>query len=264
MIELARGCELSGWDDADWLFHEGKIAGFKPIFPDGSIDWSPLHRFGVQAFQSCVAWDLCQKVYLTSMLHDPTPIVFPSPLYTYQRTVRVGREDRSFVDEGSSCRLAMKVSRDTGFVPDTDWPEDPERLFEVPPAHLYQDGVLATLEAFYRIPDGPMTLARGMPKPSVQIDASMRRGYPVGCVLEVNQAFAELGKKTWTGPIIDGTPAGYHAQTIIARDKPGRRFGLASTWGAELGDDGIFWISDDALDEYAAEFWVVQHAPGDL
>ena len=146
-MNLLRGCELSGWDNADWLFHEGKLAGFRPILPEGTIDWRPIHRFGVQAFNSCVAWDLCQKVYLCSQLHDPTPIPFPSPLFVYQRTVRTMNKGKPFVDNGSSCRIAMKVSRDTGFVPDSAWPEDPARLFEVPPGDLYQDGSLCTLEA---------------------------------------------------------------------------------------------------------------------
>jgi hypothetical protein len=80
-----------------------------------------------------------------------------------------------------------------------------------------------------------------------------------------------MGNRVWTGPIADdgeGAWAGYHAETIVVSDRVSRRFGKASSWpkddGANRSDDGIYWISDDALNEWCAEFWCIKSAPLDL
>lgn len=267
MRQFLTGARLSDPDPRDWLFHEGQLAGARPVLGDGSIDWRDLWTPRVQCANDCVGFTTAQNMELRSKLTDPTPIPFPSPLYLYQRGVRLGRPDRSFSDDGSQFRWVLKAARDSGIVAESDWPELAENIYRVPPAHLFLAGSVATCEGFCRIPDGAECKRRGLPLPSAQIHEAMRRKNPVASVMLVNRQYAEMGAKTWTGPIADdGADAweGYHAQSIIVSDRVGRRFGLGSSWGADLGDGGIFWVSDDALNEHLAEFWIVQSIPGDL
>ncbi len=266
MTEFRTGAALSDPDDRDWFFHESKLAGARPVFGEGSIDWRPIWTPRVQVANDCVAFDTAQKVWLCSQLHDPTPIPFPSPLFLYSQAVRL-MTGGDFYDEGSQHRYVLKVARDAGFVPEADWPELAENIALVPPGHLYTDALCATLEAFYRIPDLRDCNRRGLPPPSVQIVEAMRRGYPVGRVSLVNRPYAEQGKRVWAGPVHDdgeGAWEGYHAETIGVWNEPERLFGIFGSWGADKGDEGVYWVTEAALNAHSAEFWVAKHAPGDL
>lgn len=260
------GAQLSDQDDRDWLYTDGKLAGARPILgPDEPVDFRPFWTQRTQCANDCVAFTTATLIEICSKIHDPTPIPFSSPLFLYQRAVRDQRRG-SFVDDGSQFRFVLKAARES-LVAESDWPEDPKNVFLVPPADLYS---LAGIEAFYRIPDLSECERRGLPAPSQQVGDVMRRGFPVGCVMKVDRSFARMGAHLWTGPLgRDGTETaadpyweGYHAQAVIVSG--GGKKGLGSSWGAGTGDDGIYWLTDEAFDNYCAEFWVAQAAPLDL
>jgi hypothetical protein len=263
-------------DPRDLLFTEGKIAGFRPILPDGSISWLDLVTYRVQRYSSCVGWDLAQKCELASLIafslspeFAPKPIDFPSPLFNYTRARLLGEKDLPrkdgdplLVDWGSGCRWAMKAVRDTGLVTEAAWPESPETINRVPSADLFENGVVCTVEAFYRIPDGKTCLERRLPSPSAQIHDAMQRGYPPGGCMIVDEKYAGIGKATYGLP--GGKILGGHCQTVVAHDVPGKRFGVLSTWGRDVGDEGIFWVSEDFVNHEWYDIWVVQSAPGEI
>jgi hypothetical protein len=277
-IARVHGPELL--DTRDKLFATSPLMGAPLVTTTSSMSFLEHVTYRVQKYASCVGWDLSQKIELWSLLtwasqvRDETgkilvesPIGFPSPLYNYTRARLLGEKDLPrkdgdplLTDWGSGCRFAMKAVSETGLVLEGAWPESPETINRVPPADLFEDGAVATVDAYYRIPDGRVCKELGLPPPSVQIRDAMRRGYPPGCCMIVDQRYTEIGKATYDAP--GGEIGGGHCQTIVVSDDERKALGLLSTWGRDVGDAGIFWVSDDYADKYFNDMWVVKSAPG--
>lgn len=239
----------------------------------GIIDFAaPFWTPRIQRAQDCVGYDLAQdvevelKIEARAGLRPADSVFFPSPLLIYTCARLDGERDLArqpgdplLVDWGSNCRWARRAAKETGLVPEALWEESPERINMVPKGHVWQEGACLSLRAFYRIHNGDEAKRLGEPPPSAQIVAAMMRGKVVGFCMVVDEKYVAIGKATYDSP--GGAVIGGHAQSILIADTKSRRVGVASTWGTQFGDDGIFWISFDFIDAYASDMWVTEHGP---
>ena len=272
-------------DDKDRLFHTGalaRLAHHPGVEVDADGNWSFLKHvtYRVQAYQSCVGWDLAQKVELCDKVDCETPeakdagrepLPFTSPLYNYDGSRLLGEKnivrkpDEGLLEDwGCSCRYAMMSARDNGMVRETAWSEQEHGANDIPPADIFQRAGVARLKDFYRIPDGPTAKSIGAPLPTEQIDAAALRGFPPGGCMIVDEKYGEIGRELYSSP--GGKVQGGHAQTLAAKRRIRGRvaYGAISTWGTDVGDAGIFWIDAEFINRFWYDLWVVRAVPKEI
>lgn len=267
-------------DSRDRLFHDGPLAGLAlhdGVGVDAEGNWSLLEHvtFRVQAYSSCVGWDLAQQVEICDKVDAAKtgrkPLPFTSPLFNYDGARLLGEKnltrkpgDPLLQDWGCSCRYARMSARDNGMVREDAWSEQEHGADEIPPADIFQRAGVARLKDFYRIPDGPTAKQIGAPLPTEQIDAAALRGFPPGGCMIVDEKYGDIGHEIYSSP--GGKVMGGHAQTIVAKQRIRGRvaYGALSTWGTDVGDNGIFWIDAEFINRHWYDIWVTRHVPEEI
>ncbi len=247
-------------DVRDYAFADSQILNaFKPIVGAGSISWiDHIDKVRTQQAATCIGYLVATTTFLAASIAGH-PIAFPSPLYIYTRARLLGDPPKMpneplLTDWGCGARFAMKAIRDTGLVAEDRWPEIPENINAIPPADVWQEGECATVQSFYLIESDENA--------SPQIVEALRRGYCPGVCMTVDEKYVDLGEGTYDSP--GGKVLGGHGQVIVAWDEPGRRFGLLNSWGPDVGDGGIFWVTERFMNTSTNGKWVVQHAPAEV
>lgn len=267
-------------DDRDRLFHTGAMATL-PHHPGVKVDaegnWSFLEHvtFRVQAYSSCVGWDLAQQVELADKIDASVtgraPLPFTAPLFNYDGSRLLGEKnlvrkpgEGLLQDWGCSCRYARMSARDNGMVREDAWSEQEHDANEIPPADIFQRAGVARLKDFYRIPDGPTAKSIGAPPPTEQIDAAALRGHPPGGCMIVDEKYGEIGRELYSSP--GGKVQGGHAQTLVAKQRIRGRvaYGALSTWGTDVGDGGIFWIDAEFINRFWYDIWATRAVPKEI
>lgn len=246
-------------DERDVPFIGSRVMSLRPVVSTEAVDFL-VHvedmGFRVQSSGSCVGYDIAQKVWLAAALSGHPLSAFPSPLAIYT-PARLGGDppkkpgEPLLTDWGCQPRVAMGVVHEIGLCAETRWPDTLENVNVVPPADVYHEASVATIEQYARIASGITA--------SGEMLAALRRGHPPGICIIADEAFVETGKHTYTKP--GGRILGGHALTVCAWDPIEQRFGTISTWGRQYGDQGIFWISAEYINSRAYDIWVVMSAP---
>lgn len=229
-----------------------------------SVNLIDLHVFRVQKAASCVAYAFHQGIQLQGEVRfrkgmgPKLPLLGPLFGYTGARILSdPPTEGHPLQDIGSRARFNLKWMRDRGIVSEAVWPEYPPNVNMVPPFDVFKSGGVTSVDKFYRIEDGTST--------TDQLIAALRLAEQGECappmfVMSVGDTYADIGKATYTGPKPGESVSG-HGQTILAWDETRRAFGVASSWGQEFGDNGVFWVSEEFMNTQTRDKWVTQIVP---
>lgn len=249
-------------DARDYRFTDSKILNaFRPLTGASSISYQEraedIDLPRVQIAASCVGHSIRESAMLVAAIAG-APIESVSPLWPYTNARLIGEVDLPrapgaprLVDWGCGLRYAIKGIRDQGFVLESAWPEVPDAINVVPPLDTYQAGEGATIEAFYRISDGPTA--------STEIVEALRRGYcPIMCMI-VDAAFEQIGDGVYDQP--GGKQLGGHAMTIVGYSAILDAFLVLNHWGRSFGNHGYVWISAAFMNRGTYDKWVLQVAP---
>lgn len=212
-----------------------RLVGVAPL-PD-TVDFTNLvdHVRDQGQTNCCVAEAFCRIAHVRAQIQGLSP-AFPSVLGTYAlaRMAEPGEPEESLVDVGSIPRYACKALAGVGFVSETAWPFNPEKINVPPPWDVLQTGIDHKLGGYFSIDGGAAS--------PLAIRQALAEGYPVAVALLVDQAFEQ---STGTVTALTGNVVGGHDIAILGY-KPGF-FRIVNSWGTSWGDGGYAWVSDDVI-----------------
>ena len=219
-------------------------AGFSPRKP---ISYrSLLDKVPNQIGQSCNGHALASGVYLHGQIHGhPAPRCSALGSYTIGRMLEgEGIEPKPPLrDVGSYSRLVVRGARDRGMLAETEWEERADRLNAAIPFGKFQRLMPQRIRSWY--PIGWSSEPGAVAETARQLLAA---GVPILFNLPVTRAFERLHGDQPVGLEITSDPSlGRHAVLATGYDAEGN-LEVLSSWGAEWGDEGFFWLTPEAFE----------------
>lgn len=157
-------------------------------------------------------------------------------------------------DSGSSERMALKASRNSGIAKESIWPYDVTKVNQAPSAESYQDALLQTAGDYFRIDSMSTHIQQ-------DIRYALASGYPVLAGLRVGEKLRTLGRDEEYVYVSSINPYwGNHELLVIGYDKD--YFYLQNSWGVGWGTDGFFKTIQGVLAVDLIDLWVLQGFAG--
>ncbi len=218
--------------------------GFGPPYDQGDLG-------------SCTANAIAGAFQFVRRKEKQRPDFVPSRLFIYYNERAV--EGTVNEDSGATLRDGMKVCAKLGVCPErsrppapSDWPYDPARFAERPPAACYRAAL-----------DHQLLVYRRIPQSLAPMRACLASGYPFVFGFTVYEGFespevGRTGEAQLPGP---GERAlGGHAVVAAGYDDAAQRFLCRNSWGAKWGQRGYFTMPYAYLVEQdlAADFWTLR------
>lgn len=196
---------------------------------------------------SCVGWgsSYASRTILESIRtgKDPNSIAF-SPSYLYNQ---IGMEGCN----GALLEDAMKVMKNDGLVPYSQFPYDENDCSRQPSASLKQEAEQYKVPGFNRLTQGDAKGTGDELPDMLAMKQNLAQGAPVVVGMMVGGSFMQgmMGQETWVPTSSDYDMYGFggHCMSVIGYDdyKFGNDggFQLMNSWGKEWGKNGLAWIS---------------------
>ncbi len=178
------------------------------------------------------------------------------PLSTLQPYYNAGLIEQDTRDDGRQIRDVITVGRTLGICSEYLWPLDAAKIEDQPPSNAYADAALHKIEDAFSVE----VTTRA-------IRTALYLGNPVVIGLRIFKGF-ESEEMAVTGMLPEPgrleTEIGGHA-VVIARNAQQwkRQNKIRNSWGAQHGDQGNFWTSDDYVIRHGSDAWNVLASTGD-
>lgn len=193
---------------------------------------------------SCVGWgsSYASRTILESIRtgKDPNSIAF-SPSYLYNQIGVQGCQ-------GALLEDAMKVMKNDGLVPFSQFPYDENDCSRQPSASLKQVAEQYKMPGYNRLTMGDAKGIGNEPVNMLAIKQNLAQGAPVVIGMMVGGSFMQdmIGQDMWIPTASDYDMYGFggHCMSVIGYDdyKEGGSFQLMNSWGPEWGKNGIAWV----------------------
>lgn len=246
------------FDGRDYDFLASSLYAAAPLITSADIDLRPFcPPVANQIANNCCAHATSTAAFATASCAWH-PIKKPSVAFLYSVARLIGDPPRRpgeprLTDWGSGLRFMFEGMGRWGLIAEERWQEWFENINTVPPDDCWREGENATIEAYYRIPDGPSA--------SDGVLAALQRGYfPVFAML-VDERWSQIGREVWDEP--GGKALGWHAMVVVGYSATLDAFLVMNSWGRDFGFDGGFaWLSRRAMNERTVDKWVIDCLPG--
>ncbi len=177
-------------------------------------------------------------------------------LSTMQPYFNAGTLEGDTSDDGRQIRDVITVARTLGVCSETLWPLDAMKIQQKPTAEAYADAALHKIEDAFSVE----VTTRA-------IRTALYLGNPVIIGIRIFAGF-ESEEMAATGMLPEPgrfeTEIGGHAVVIGRNAQQWRRQNKCrNSWGAQYGDHGDFWTSDDYILRHGSDAWTVLASTGD-
>jgi C1A family cysteine protease len=191
---------------------------------------------------------LVQYDLLAEGLPDPNP----SRLFIYWNARR--REGTTASDSGASISDVIAGIAEDGFIPETLWPFDPDKVTVQPPDGDFEVAKTHSIEDFQSVEQS-----------FDHVGAVLADGRPIGLGVSLYESFeSDAVAATGIVPVPKRSEKflGGHAVACIGMDQDTQMFLMRNSWGKNWGLAGYFWLPFSYLlsPEFASDFWVVRKA----
>lgn len=243
----------------DWLFGESQIAAARPVtgaIEGSSIDW--LDRVGTDKIQdqlggTCVGQALGSSAFMRARIAG-RPIRRPSATLIVAFAQMTDSPGSPIDCDGCYPTVAIRGARDRGLVADEEWPETHENLVTIPPEDVWARAEGATVEAYYRIPDGGDVVAG--------LRSALERGYLPIFGMSVDTKYENTGSAVYDEP--GGGILGNHAQLVVGYSTILNAFRVMNSWGVTFGEGGLAWVSAQFMARRTFDRLVAQTTPKEI
>lgn len=239
---------------SDWLFHESAIVASSPLSIANSWDYSDwLDAVQDQLGGTCVGQGLASSVYLRAQLAN-RPIRRPSAVLIVAIAQLADAPWQPIDCDGCRPSVAVSCLRDRGLVALEEWPETAANLVTIPPEDIFARAEGATVDAYYRIPDGG-DVAEGLRQ-------ALARGYLPIFAMSVDTRYENIGSEVYDGA--GGAVLGNHAQCIVGFSAVLDAFKVLNSWGTSFGQGGFAWIASSFMARSSFDRLVIKSSPAEV
>jgi len=174
----------------------------------------------------------CTANALVASFQYEDPAFFGSRLFLYYNERLIERDVEE--DAGAQLRDGIKSLKIYGVCAESDWPYEPEKFDEKPPANCYQSAIAHKA-----------TQVQNIHQDINSMKNCLYAGLPFVVGMQVfeefeSQAVAQSGivpMPTPTSQIIGG-----HAVLVVGYDDRQQQWIVRNSWGADWGDHGYFYL----------------------
>lgn len=239
---------------SDWLFSESQIAAARPRSSASSWDYSDrLDAVQHQLGGTCVGQAYGSSLYVRAQV-EGKPIRRPSACLIVAIAQLTDAPRQPIDCDGCRPSVAAANLRDRGIVALDEWPETDENLVTIPPEDIFARAEGATVDAYYRIPNGG-DIVEGLKQ-------ALARGYLPIFAMRVDTKYENTGREIYDGP--GGTVLGNHAQCVVGYSALLDAFKVLNSWGTTFGDGGFAWIAPSVMARSTFDRLVVQSTPKEV
>lgn len=184
-----------------------------------------------------------------------SPVFATSRLFIYWNGRVLGKYPLN-QDTGLQIRDGINSAVQFGAPPETDWPYDPAKFAQRPPAQEFTEGLQHQAVKYAQVDPG-------------QLDDAIASGHPVVSGFDVRSSF-ESDEVANTGIVPMPKPSeqllGGHCTIYVSTAKDGAEIGgvkgvkyrkKLNSWGAGWGLGGYYWEPVPFAEEYESDFWVI-------
>jgi C1A family cysteine protease len=250
---------------------EGKGLGWVPDLPDArdhlfaapprtltalptKVDMSPQCPaiYDQGQLGSCTANAIAAAIEFDQMkqhLGPPHPFT-PSRLFIYYNERVIEHSVNS--DAGAQIRDGVKSVAKQGDCPESEWPYDPTKFAQQPPASVFRDATKYKAVSYARVN-----------QTVTQLKGCLAAGFPIVLGFTVYDSFmSDAVAQTGDAPMPDLTKEhvqGGHAVVAVGYDDGPQRFIMRNSWGTGWGKQGYFTMPYAYLidAQLASDFWQI-------
>ncbi len=148
-------------------------------------------------------------------------------------------------------RDGIKTLVKLGACLETEWPYDPTRFKEKPPAKTYTDALRYQIRSYYRL--------RGL----TELKHTLAEGYPFVFGFSVYESFeSEIVAQTGQVPLPTKVEhlLGGHAVMAVGYDDAQKQFIIRNSWGKSWGQEGYCFMPYEYLTNphLSSDFWTIR------
>lgn len=212
-------------------------AGCPPVYDQGNLS-------------SCTANAIAGAIEF-DQAKQGVKLFTPSRLFIYYNERKLEGDAAS--DCGAAIRDGVKAIARQGVCPESEWPYDPVKFADKPPAQCYTDAAGCKAVSYQRLQSNNLS----------QLKSCLASGYPFVFGFTVYDAF-ESGAVAKTGilnlPGPGEQPQGGHAVMAVGYDDAAGRFTVRNSWGPDWGMEGYFTMPYEyvANPNLADDSWVIR------
>jgi C1A family cysteine protease len=244
-----------GWkkgpeDSRDLLFGAGKPVLGLPT----SVDLSPLMPsvYDQGNTSSCTGQATAAAIHY-AMKFAKIPDFAPSRLFPYYNARIL--EQSTAEDTGAVIRDVLKGLSTYGFVPETDWPFEANRVTSPPPVTTYGKALANRIKLYATIPVQQQALK-----------LSLVHGFPVIIGMQVfpyfeSQQMGNDGFLKSPGIMVSGECIGGHAVLLCGYDDNAECFLVRNSWGEGWGlksHPGYFQMPYRYAETFCSDAWMLR------
>jgi len=210
--------------------------GCPPVYDQGQLGSCTANAIG-----GAIEYDLKK---------EGLPDLMPSRLFIYYNERAI--EGSIGSDSGAQIRDGVKTVNKQGVCSEDEWPYDPVKFTEQPPATAYADALANRATSYQRV-------ARDL----AQYRGCLAAGYPFVFGFTVYDGF-ESQQVAASGvadlPAAGERVVGGHAVMAVGYDDSSQRFLVRNSWGTGWGQQGYFTMPYAYLTArgLSADFWTIR------
>jgi C1A family cysteine protease len=209
--------------------------------------------YSQQPLNSCTANAVAAAVQFERMRLKLTPDFVPSRLFIYYNERKLAGSVAK--DAGAPLRDGIKSVAKQGDCPEPQWPYEPAKVSDAPPAHCYAAAVKYAKVAY-----------QALQQDIAHMKACLASGHPFVLAIHVysgSETPAAKAADTFPTPKQGETLLGTHALMAVGYDDGQKHLIIRNSWGPDWGQGGYFFLPYDYVSNpnYAGDLWTLQLTP---